>query len=94
MHRHGTFRPFERTIPAPLHDARTRHPEPRRRLGAVQGSRPRLSGQGAPPPCRGLAERLGPDLVAIDGKILQCSFKDAAKRAPLHVVNAFATGAR
>ncbi len=40
------------------------------------------------------AERLGPDLIAIDGKILRRSFEDAAKRAPLHVVNAFATDAR
>ncbi len=40
------------------------------------------------------AEQLGPDLVAIDGKTLRRSFEDAAKRAPLHVVNAFATGAR
>ena len=40
------------------------------------------------------AERLGPDVIAIDGKTLRRSFEDAAKRTPLHVVNAFATGAR
>ena len=40
------------------------------------------------------AGQLGPDLVAIDGKTLRRSFEDAAKRAPLHVVNGFATGAR
>ena len=39
-------------------------------------------------------ERLGPDVIAIDGKTLQRSFENAAKRSPLHVVNAFATGAR
>lgn len=40
------------------------------------------------------AERLGPEVIAIDGKTLRFSFEDAAKRTLLHVVNAFATGAR
>ncbi len=40
------------------------------------------------------AEQHGPDVIAIDGKTLRRSFEDAAKRTPLHVVNAFATGAR
>ena len=40
------------------------------------------------------AERLGSDVIAIDGKALRRSFEDASKRAPLHVVYAFATGAR
>ena len=42
---------------------------------------------------KGWSERLGPDVIAIDGKTLRRSFEDAAKRSPLHVVNAFATGA-
>ena len=33
-------------------------------------------------------------MITIDGKTLRRSVEDAAKRAPLHVVNAFATGAR
>ena len=40
------------------------------------------------------SEQLGPDVIAIDGKTLRRSFEDAAKRSPLHVVNAFTTGAR
>ena len=43
---------------------------------------------------KGWSERLDPDVIAIDGKTLRRSFEDAAKRSPLHVVNAFATGAR
>lgn len=38
--------------------------------------------------------RLGPDVIAIDGKALRRSFEDASRRSPLHVVNAFAAGAR
>ncbi len=38
--------------------------------------------------------RLGPDVNAIDGKALRRSFEDASNRSPLHVVNAFAAGAR
>ena len=40
------------------------------------------------------AGRLGPDVIAIDGKALRRSFEDASNRSPLHVVNAFAAGAR
>ena len=40
------------------------------------------------------AGQLGPDVTAIDGKALRQSFEDASKRSPLHVVNAFAAGAR
>ncbi len=40
------------------------------------------------------AGRLGPDVIAIDGKALRRSFEDASNRSPLHVVNAFAVGAR
>lgn len=40
------------------------------------------------------AGRLGPDVIAIDGKTLRRSFEDASKRTPLHLVNAFAAGAR
>ncbi len=39
------------------------------------------------------AEQLGPGVIAIDGKTLRLSFEDAAKRVPLHVIKAFATGA-
>ena len=39
-------------------------------------------------------ERLGPDVIAIDGKALRRSFEDASNRSPLHVANAFAAGAR
>jgi len=38
--------------------------------------------------------RLGPEVIAIDGKALRRSFEDASRRSPLHVVNAFAAGAR
>ena len=40
------------------------------------------------------SRRLGPDVIAIDGKTLRRSFEDASSRSPLHVVNAFAAGAR
>ena len=38
--------------------------------------------------------RLGPDVIAVDGNALRRSFEDASRRSPLHVVNAFAVGAR
>ena len=37
------------------------------------------------------AERLGGDVVAVDGKELRHSFENAAERSPLHLVQAFAT---
>ena len=40
------------------------------------------------------AGRFGPDVIAIDGKSLRQSFEDASARSPLHVVSAFAAGAR
>ncbi|MCY3878400.1 MAG: ISAs1 family transposase [Rhodobacteraceae bacterium] len=40
------------------------------------------------------SRRLGPDVIAIDGKTLRRSFEDASERVPLHVVSAFAAGAR
>ncbi len=40
------------------------------------------------------AGRLGPDVIAIDGKVLRRSFEDASNRSPLHVAGAFAVGAR
>ena len=40
------------------------------------------------------AGRLGPEVIAIDGKALRQSFEDASARSPLHVVSAFAVGAR
>ena len=40
------------------------------------------------------AGRLGPDVTAIDGKALRQSFEDTSARSPLHVVSAFAAGAR
>jgi len=36
----------------------------------------------------------GPDVIAIDGRTLRRSFEDASERVPLHVVSAFAAGAR
>ena len=36
------------------------------------------------------AERLGGEGVAVDGKVLRCSFEDATRRSPLHLVQAFA----
>jgi len=41
----------------------------------------------------GWAERLGDDVIAIDGKALRRSFADAADRSPLHLVQAFAAEA-
>ena len=41
----------------------------------------------------GWAERLGEDVVAIDGKALRRSFADAAERSPLHLVQAFSAEA-
>lgn len=38
--------------------------------------------------------RLGPDVTTIDCKGLRQSFEDASARSPLHVVSAFAAGAR
>ena len=38
--------------------------------------------------------RLGPEVTAVGGKALRRSSRDASKRSPLHVVNAFAAGAR
>ena len=40
------------------------------------------------------SRRSGPDVIAIDGKTLRRSFEDASERVPLHVVSAFAAGAR
>ncbi|MCY3880325.1 MAG: ISAs1 family transposase, partial [Rhodobacteraceae bacterium] len=40
------------------------------------------------------SRRLGTDVIAIDGKTLRRSFEDASERVPLHVVSAFAAGAR
>ena len=36
------------------------------------------------------AERLGGEVVAVDGKVLRRSFEDATSRSPLHLVQAFA----
>ena len=52
----------------------------------LQGMLSRLAGD--------WAERLGGDVVAIDGKALRRSFADAADRSPLHLVQAFAVDAR
>ena len=40
------------------------------------------------------AGRFEPDVIAVDGKSLRQSFEDASARSPLHVVSAFAAGAR
>ena len=40
------------------------------------------------------SRRLGTDVIAIDGRTLRRSFEDASERVPLHVVSAFAAGAR
>ena len=36
------------------------------------------------------AERLSGEGMAVDGKVLRCSFEDATSRSPLHLVQAFA----
>lgn len=42
----------------------------------------------------GWSERLGDDVIAIDGKALRRSFADASRRSPLHLVQAFASEAK
>ena len=91
LRRHGGFRRQQRGVPAPLHDAGARSPEPRHVLPAVQaaGSRAVCGGDGAVR--RGLGKALGKNggrRIAIDGKVLRRSHMCAGEMSPLHMAGA------